>query len=68
METTENPVIAQTAALIERMDNAIQFHLSFDTPDTSTIAQYQQSRMRLIKELLELLHLDANTVQAALAT
>ena len=66
MKTTENPVIAQTAALIERMDNAIQFHLSFDTPDTVAIAQYQQTRLRLIKELLQLLHLDANTIQAAM--
>ena len=59
MKTTENPVIAQTAALIER-------NLSFDTPDTVAIAQYQQTRLRLIKELLQLLHLDANTIQAAM--
>jgi hypothetical protein len=67
METTENPIIVQTAVLIDRMDNAIQFHQSFDTPDTSAIAQYQHTRLRLIKELLNLLHLDVNTVQAALA-
>ncbi|MEY4925568.1 MAG: hypothetical protein RI894_4 [Bacteroidota bacterium] len=67
METTDSPVIVQTAALIDRMDSAIQFHLSFDSPDVSAIAQYQNARLRLIKELLHLLHLDANTVQALLA-
>jgi hypothetical protein len=66
MQTNDNPIIVQTAVLIDRMDNAIQFHQSFDAPDNNAIAQYRDTRLRLIKELLNLLHLDANTIQAAL--
>ncbi len=58
MNNLENPLyieVLSTLEQIERMNKAIAFHQSFETPDQLAIEQYQYLKNDFTRQLVELL-------------